>query len=364
MNWPLLHRWQKARTVAPSLYAFLEKPYSHLLVKAEGSGWVLDEEAQAVVEVSRRLGFHAHLTAWAPSRLQQCVHYTSQFAIRDPAWIYSRQRLSIDYFHGLPQNDPLFADGFERIRKIHGNISRIRVSHSQMEEVILSTGVAREKVHRIPIGLNLQLFSPRTPEASRLVRDELSIPSSAVVIGSFQKDGIGWGEGFDPKRIKGPDVFISVIRRLKEKIPELWVLLTGPSRGFVKKGLESSGVPFVHRELSSYGEVGRYYHALDAYLVTSREEGGPKAILESMASGVPLITTRVGQARDLVRHGFNGWMVESEDIDGLAQCALNALGQDSLRRAVVAEGLKTAAQNSYVAQEALWRKYLNGFVES
>jgi len=42
--------------------------------------------------------------------------------------------------------------------------------------------------------------------------------------------------------------------------------------------------------------------ALDLYIVASREEGEPKAILESMASGVPLVTTEVGQAMDFVEH--------------------------------------------------------------
>ena len=39
-----------------------------------------------------------------------------------------------------------------------------------------------------------------------------------------------------------------------------------------------------------------------------------------MAVGVPLVTTRVGQAADLVRHGENGWMVDAEDVDGLVEC--------------------------------------------
>ncbi len=153
----------------------------------------------------------------------------------------------------------------------------------------------------------------------------MGIPDATVVIGSFQKDGNGWGEGNEPKRIKGPDIFVEVVKRLKEKIPNVLVLLTGPSRGFVKRGLSAAGVPFVHRLLDRYAEVGHYYQAIDLYLVTSRDEGGPKAILESMASGVPLVTTRVGQAIDLVRHQENAWMVESEDVDGLTHWAQAAL---------------------------------------
>jgi glycosyltransferase involved in cell wall biosynthesis len=41
---------------------------------------------------------------------------------------------------------------------------------------------------------------------------------------------------------------------------------------------------------------------MDIYIVTGWHEGGPKAVLESMAAGVPLVTTRVGQAMDLVQN--------------------------------------------------------------
>ena len=64
--------------------------------------------------------------------------------------------------------------------------------------------------------------------------------------------------------------------------------------------------------------MARAYEAIDLCIVASRDEGGPRAVLESMAIGVPLVTTRVGQAADLVRHEENGWLVEVEDVDAIA----------------------------------------------
>ena len=62
-----------------------------------------------------------------------------------------------------------------------------------------------------------------------------------------------------------------------------------------------------------------YYHALDLYLVSSREEGGPKAIVESMASGVPIVTTNVGMAQDFVVDQVNGGLVNSFDPNEIAK---------------------------------------------
>ncbi len=158
----------------------------------------------------------------------------------------------------------------------------------------------------------------------------LGLPESAFVVGSFQKDGVGWGDGLEPKLIKGPDVLIAVAERLSERVPELVVLLTGPSRGYVRAGLERLGVQYRHALLPSIDAVSQAYDAIDVCLVTSRDEGGPRAVLESMATEVPLVTTRVGQAVDLVRHGNNGWIVDVEDVDGLVEWTAHVA--DSARR--------------------------------
>ena len=121
----------------------------------------------------------------------------------------------------------------------------------------------------------------------------------------------------DPKLIKGPDVFINCMNLLKSKIPNLQVLLTGPSRGYVKKKLNELKIPYQHHYIKSYQDIQKFYHALDLYIIPSREEGGPRAQLESMACGIPLVTTNVGMSIDLVEHQVNGWKVDVEDYEDL-----------------------------------------------
>jgi len=127
--------------------------------------------------------------------------------------------------------------------------------------------------------------------------------------------------------------------------------------------LEKIGVPYLHKFLEDYTEIGHFFHALDLYIISSREEGGPKAVLESMASGIPLVTTRVGQAMDLVKHGKNGWMVESEDVDGLAHWAKYVIDNSSSLNDILNLGKQTAKENSYPAQVPLWQEFMKGFVE-
>jgi glycosyltransferase involved in cell wall biosynthesis len=122
---------------------------------------------------------------------------------------------------------------------------------------------------------------------------------------------------------------------------ELFVLLTGPARGFVKQGLMAAEIPFRHDVLADANELPDYYRALDLYVVTSREEGGPKALPESMASGVPLVTTRVGMAPDMIEDGKNGFLCEVEDVVALTERALELIRQPTRREQFMAEGLQT-----------------------
>jgi len=232
-----------------------------------------------------------------------------------------------------------------------------------MEEIVLESGIAAEKVHRIPIGIEASYFRRATPELRATARRSLGLPQSAFVVGSFQKDGVGWGDGLEPKLVKGPDVFVDTLERVRQRLPELHVLLSGPARGYVRRRLEQAGIPYVQRVLDRYEDVAGLYHALDVYLVASRQEGGPKAVLESMATGVPLVTTRVGQAMDLVEHGRNAFMVEPEDVDGLAEWIVHVAESGSALDALRTAGFATAEANTYDAQAPLWRSLLTGFVE-
>jgi glycosyltransferase involved in cell wall biosynthesis len=340
----------------------MQAPYSRLYVVSDAAGWILDEETKELVQIAKRMGIPAVRSGRIAGFVKQCVHYSSQFAITAPKTFVGAHHVSIDYFHGMPQNDPIFKTCFEALRRVHPRLTRLRVSHSQLQELAFSSGIDPSKVHRIPIGINLTYFSPQAPARKSNMRARLGIPQSAVLIGSFQKDGQGWGNGLEPKLIKGPDIFLNVMSRLRESVPELHVLLTGPARGYVKAGLEARKIPYFHRYLEDPRQIGDYYQALDLYVVASRDEGGPKAILESMAAGIPLITTRVGQARDLVRHRENAWMTESEDTEGLVHWCKEALSDGALRQAVLAKAGETARANSYDAQDGLWRAFFKDYV--
>jgi glycosyltransferase involved in cell wall biosynthesis len=339
--------------------------HSRLFVAGDGNRWAIADDAAEVARLARSLGVRVGPERWIARVRNQSIFHTSQFTLIGLPFERAGNRLGVAYLHGRPGTPgmPEFDTCYETVRRRHEELDRIQVSNRAMEELVLGTGIAPEKVFRIPIGVDTARFRRRDAYSRAQVRRDLGLPESAFVVGSFQKDGVGWGEGLEPKRIKGPDVLLDVAVRLVREVPELVVLLTGPARGYVAAGLERLGVPFRHAPLPDLDAVARAYWAIDLCLVTSRDEGGPKAVLESMATGVPLVTTRVGQAADLVRNGENGWLCEIEDAEGLAAAGAHvARAPAAVLEPVVAAGLETASACSWGALRPRWQALFDGFV--
>ena len=131
------------------------------------------------------------------------------------------------------------------------------------------------------------------------LRRKYNIPYSSFVIGSFQRDT----EGKDlksPKLIKGPDRFIEIIKNKQEQVKELVILLTGKRRQYLINELEKLNIEFKYFEMVETSQLNELYNCLDLYIVASRKEGGPQAIIECGLSKTPIISTDVGIASEFL----------------------------------------------------------------
>ena len=348
-------------------FSFSFKPQSDVLFITEGANWVTSWEIKEISRLLEKLGISFRYSGPIPFGLpRQSIFFANRYnlMLHPQRYFLGGNRIAFPYYHGHPDSgERRFIKCYENLRIFHNRISRIQVTNSKMYELVISTGIDPSRVHLIPIGINTDFFPRQTGKSKRCMRDKYGIPESAVVIGSFQKDGHGWSDGELPKLEKGPDIFLKTLKILKNSIPNLFILLSGPARGYVIKGLGDLKIPFKHIYLEDYPQIGELYQCLDLYLVTSREEGGPKAILESMASGVPLVTTRVGQAIDLVKHEENGWIVDVGDTGGLAHWTGRALGDSAKRQHIIKAGIKTAQSNTYDSQLDMWKSFFTGFVD-
>jgi hypothetical protein len=119
------------------------------------------------------------------------------------------------------------------------------------------------------------------------------IPENSFVIGSFQKDTEG-KDGETPKLSKGPDIFIDIVSDMYAKKNNIFVILTGWRRKYIMQRLDKINIPYVYYELVDIATINELYNCLDLYIVSSRVEGGPRAIIECGIAKVPIISTDVG----------------------------------------------------------------------
>ncbi len=83
----------------------------------------------------------------------------------------------------------------------------------------------------------------------------------------------------------------------------------------------------------------------DVLVMPSHREGLPNAALEAMASGLPVLATRVGGLPDLVEHGRTGWLVEPSDPRGLGRALAECVSRRQSLRAIGVEALEFVRNN-------------------
>ena len=261
--------------------------------------------------------------------------------------------LVFDYFHGDPNISPEFKDIFDQTIKNINKFSKIRVSNSIIENLFISNNL-ENKIFKIHLGVDTNLFKFDKNLRTNL-KDKFKIPKSSIVIGSFQKDSNGWENSKTPKMIKGPDIFIEAIRNIYSKVDNIFIVLVGPERGYVKQELSNMNIPFIHFYEKNYFDVIKYYSLIDFYFITSREEGGPKALLESMACGVPVISTPVGQSVDIINNK-NSFITNSFDSSEISEIFLEKIKYKNLIEVKI-KAQQTAKLNDFRNQKELWKNF-------
>ncbi len=348
-----------------SFYSFLghNKRFNtnqkNLIIKSENKNWVLNQLANEYKKVFSNIFNYISLD-------EKDIYFSENIHLFIMSKYYALENLHnfknkvyFPFFHGISDLAE-FKKNIIFIKKNLSKISKIQVSNSLIENSFLENGIPKDKFMRIPITVDLNKFDLVQNVKKKDVREQYNIPKSSFVIGSFQKDGDGWGRGNNPKFIKGPDIFIKTIQILKKHIPEIFVLISGPSRGYVVRNLNKLKIPYKYLNFSNYDDLIRLYKCLDVYLVCSREEGGPRAIMESFASKIPLVTTNVGQAVDMIKNNYNAFKSDEINEETLANLIFSKVyKKDDKLEEIIKNAYITAKNNSYKSQINLWENFFD-----
>jgi len=161
-------------------------------------------------------------------------------------------------------------------------------------------------------------------------------------------------------RQKGYETLIKAAPAILNAFPQAWFVLIGEGelRSRLEELTRSLGVHERFRFIGKVEDVRPYLRRMDLFVLPSLWEGLPTVILESMASGVPVIATDIPGTRELIQDGFNGWLVPVGDLKSLSDKLLQSLSEPILRETVAAAALSKIGQFSI---DQMAQKYENLF---
>lgn len=181
----------------------------------------------------------------------------------------------------------------------------IAVAEEDRRKMIEVEGVDPDKIRLIPNGI-----ADPEPGDGGAVRRELGIPENAPVIGVV----------CELRAQKALEVLFAAAAQLRHELPELRVLVAGdgPEREGLEEEARRLDLDGTVRLLGIRRDVPALLDALDVAVLSSDYEGSPLSVMEYMAAGKPVVSTRVGGVPELVEDGVHGLLVEPRDPGALA----------------------------------------------
>lgn len=217
-------------------------------------------------------------------------------------------------------------------------------------------GISPARVRVVHNGVDVDRFRPRRGAA---LREELGIPLSATVVGMVAS--------FKPQ--KNHQMFVRVAQLVRRAIENVWFICAGdrlrsesasalslrPGAGYhgdvdahhrlIRELIDQSGLGDRLILAGNRSNVEDIYAACDATVLTSRHEGTPNVVLESLACGVPTVITDVADNAQIAPSGRVGFVVPVDDDARMARHVCDLLMNAELRGRMAA-----AAREWVVAQ--------------
>ncbi len=217
----------------------------------------------------------------------------------------------------------------------------------------------RERSAVIPVGVDYARFSKRVP--TERLKEELGLNFEYTVL--FAGDVTPW---------KGGEDFLFSSKIVKQEIPSTnFLFLTKGTYEFESKRLQALKALVqkldLQRNVKFLGQVRQIealYQLSDVVVLPFRSVfsmmSTPLSLLEAMASGKPVVATRVGDIPEIIKHEENGLLVKPRDHVSLARCVLRALTDKSFAEKISSNAKSFARSRDWsVVVDSYIRLYKN-----
>ncbi len=158
-------------------------------------------------------------------------------------------------------------------------------------------------------------------------------------------------------------MMLDVVDELRKRIPDINLSIVG---GLVDLNYyKKIQARIVAKQLSQHVSLHPDVHALELmkqysrsrlFILCASEESQCVAMAEAMAVGLPVVSTNVGGIKHLLKEGVNGYMCESDDVDGMVKLILSLLGNEE-------ECRRMSAQNKLDAEPFRWTSIMEKYID-
>jgi len=147
---------------------------------------------------------------------------------------------------------------------------------------------------------------------------------------------------------KNQQLLIKVLAKIKDDVPHARLLLAGkgPLQDDLKKLAEELDVSTMVDFLGFRKDLEEIIPMCDIAVASSLREGLPVNIMEAMACGLPVIASENRGHKELVRNDINGWIIDPEDIDAMAEKIKTVAQNKSLANRLGKSG-RTIVENTF-----------------
>lgn len=212
-----------------------------------------------------------------------------------------------------------------------------------IKKELMGIGCDPRKITTIHHGIDTKRFYPNRKKE---YKGRLSVLKNKKVIFHPARMGLG----------KGCDISVKAMRSILHKFPDAMLVLAGTRNIIDWKTTQQKDIAYivdliadlgiddnVFIEMFTLDEMVRLYTIADVCLYPSTV-GEPFGLtmLESLASGKPMIVTNSGGMPEIIQDGINGYVIPIRDYEALATKAINLLDDESLRERIGLTGRKFA----------------------
>jgi glycosyltransferase involved in cell wall biosynthesis len=201
----------------------------------------------------------------------------------------------------------------------------IAISPAIRHDLLSTYRIGRESKYRVvPLGFDLAPFAAVDDTARAAARRVLDLPDGVPVITTVGR----------LTAIKQHRLFLDAFTQVLAAHPDAMALIVGDGelRGDLESYAASLGIADRVRMAGWRRDLPVIYGATDVFLLTSRNEGTPVALIEAMATAVPGVSTDVGGVKDVIGGPDTGRTAPFGDAAGLARSINELLASPQLRR--------------------------------